>query len=222
MSLIELRDIRKSYRAWEQEIPVLKWISLDIEEWSFLSIMGASWWGKSTLMNIIWMLDNPSSGTYFFRWEDVSTLTDDEQSMIRRQNIGFIFQTYNLIPRVSVLKQVMLPLMYQWVPAKERKERAIRALQKVWIEAKMNNLPTELSGGQQQRVSIARAMVTEPKFILGDEPTGALDSNTSKEVMDLICGFHEEGKTIILITHDKWIDSYAKQHVFVKDGLTIN
>lgn len=220
-NLIKMNNITKSYQVWNESIQILKWINIDIKEWSFVSIMWQSGSWKSTLMNIIWMLDTPTDWTYLFNWKDVSNLSQDEQSLARRENIGFIFQTYNLIPRITVLKQVMLPLMYQWIWAKERKQKAIQALEKVWLLDKINNYPTQLSWWQQQRVSIARAIVTSPKLILWDEPTWALDSKNSTEVMEIISWFHEEWKTVIIITHDKEIDSYAKEHIIIRDWLVV-
>jgi len=220
-NLIKIKDIIKSYQLGSEELVVLKWISLDINKWEFVSIMWQSWSGKSTLMNIIWMLDNPTSWQYFFNWEDVSWLTDDDQAMIRRQNIWFIFQSYNLLSKTSAINQVMLPLIYQWVWSKERYIRAKEALKKVWLEDKINNLPSEMSGWQQQRVSIARALVTDPLLILADEPTWALDSKTWVEVMELISKLNNEWKTIVIITHSPEIDMYAKKHINLKDWLII-
>lgn len=220
-NLIQLNNIIKSYQLGNEELVVLKWISLEINSWEFVSIMWQSWSGKSTLMNIIWMLDNPTSWKYLFNSQDVSFLTDDDQAMIRRQNIGFIFQSYNLLSKTSALNQVMLPLIYQWVWTKERKERAYEALKKVWLEDKINNLPSEMSGWQQQRVSIARALVTNPLLILADEPTWALDSKTWIEVMELISKLNSEWKTIVIITHSPEVDEYAKKHINLKDWLIV-
>jgi len=219
--LISIKNIFKKYQLWAEELVVLKWISLDINEWEFVSIMWQSWSGKSTLMNIIWMLDNPSNWQYFFNWEDVSGLTDDDQAMIRRQNIWFIFQSYNLLSKTSAINQVMLPLIYQWIGTKERYTRAYEALKKVWLEDKINNMPSEMSGWQQQRVSIARALVTDPLLILADEPTWALDSKTWVEVMELIAKLNNEWKTIVIITHSPEVDVYAKKHINLKDWLII-
>lgn len=222
MELLKLENIRKSYMLGEQELQVLKWINVSIQRWSFTSLMWQSGSGKSTMMNIIWMLDTPTTGSYIFEDKDVSNLTDEEQALIRRENIGFIFQSYNLLPKTPALKQVMMPLMYQWVSIKEREERAIKALEKVWLGDKLWNLPTEMSWGEQQRVSIARAIVTNPPLILADEPTGALDSNTGQEIMNIICKLNEEGKTILIITHDQHVNEYAKSHIYIKDGLITN
>lgn len=189
-----------------------------MNEGEFVSIMGQSGSGKSTLMNIIGMLDNPSTGSYVFNGRDISGLTDDDQALIRRENIGFIFQSYNLLPRTSALNQVIMPLIYQGMGKKERTERALEALRKVGIADKINNMPNEMSGGQQQRVSIARALVTNPSIILADEPTGALDSKTGEEIMELLTKLNKEGKTVIVITHEPQIDAFAKRHILIRDG----
>lgn len=218
MHLLTLHDITKSYTVGEQELQVLKNINLSIDTGDFVSIMGQSWSGKSTLMNIIGMLDTPSSGNYHFQGLDVSKIVDDEQADIRRKMIWFIFQTYNLLPRMPAIKQVEMPLMYQGIWKKEREHRAIQALIKVWLADKIYSLPSELSGGQQQRVAIARAIVTDPAMLLGDEPTGALDSKTGAEVMDILSELHAEWKTIVIITHAEQIDKYAKKHIHIADG----
>lgn len=220
--LIELKDICKSYFVWDQEIPVLKGINLQIAEKEFVSIMGHSGSGKSTLMNIIGMLDTPTSWDYFFDWKNVAKLDDDEQSEIRGKKIWFIFQTYNLIPRKSALEQVMLPLSYQGIRKSEREERAKKALIRVWLEDKLNSKPNELSGWQQQRIAIARALAINPAIILADEPTWALDTKTGDEVMWLITELWQEGKTVIIITHEQEIADYAKRHILVKDGNIVN
>ncbi|MEF2175929.1 MAG: ABC transporter ATP-binding protein [Candidatus Absconditabacteria bacterium] len=218
-SLITLQEIKKSYQIGDQKLDILKGINLEIFEGDFMSIMGQSGSGKSTLMNIIGMLDNPSSGKYFFGGQDISDLDIDEQALIRRKNIGFIFQSYNLLKRTKTIEQVMLPLMYQGVGSKERKERAFQALKKVGLEDKIDSYPNEMSGGQQQRVAIARSIVTNPLLLLGDEPTGALDSNTGEEVMEILSNLNKEGKTILIITHAPEVDKYAKKHILIKDGV---
>ncbi|EKE28726.1 MAG: hypothetical protein ACD_3C00025G0015 [uncultured bacterium (gcode 4)] len=215
--LIKIEDIVKTYYLWTEKLDVLKKVSLEVYDGDFLSIMGQSGSWKSTMMNIIWMLDNPTSGKYYFNSTDVSSLTDDDQALIRRWNIGFVFQSYNLLAKTPAIKQVMLPLIYQWVRSKERYERAFDALKKVGLESKINNLPSEMSGWQQQRVSIARALVTNPLLILADEPTGALDSHTWDEVMQLLTELNKEWKTIVIITHEPNIDNYAKRHIHLKD-----
>lgn len=221
-NLIKLENIKKSYIVGDQTIDVLKWIDLEINEWEFISITGQSGSWKSTLMNIIGMLDNPTSWNYYFNNENVADITDDEQALIRRKNIGFIFQSYNLISRTSAIKQVMMPLIYQWVPWKERIKRATEALNKVWLWDKLNSLPNELSGWQQQRISIARALVTNPLIILWDEPTWALDSKTGEEIMELMMSLNNEWKTIIIITHSPEVDKYAKKRIYIKDWLILN
>lgn len=222
MELLKLENIIKIYQVWEQEVRALRWVDLSINKWEFVSITWESGSWKSTLMNIIWMLDTPTSGKYFFEDSEISYLSDDDQSIIRGQTIWFIFQNYNLLPRTTVLKQVMTPLMYQWVPKEEREERAFQALKKVWIESKVYNLPTQLSGWQQQRVAIARAIVTNPSLILGDEPTWALDSKTWMEIMDLITSFNDEWKTVLIITHTHEVAKYAKRNIHITDWLIQN
>lgn len=215
--MIELKNIIKTYKIWDNEIQVLKGIDLKINEWEFISIMGPSGSWKSTLMNIIWMLDIPSEWEYIFNGKRIDNLSDNKISDIRWKNIGFIFQNYNLIPRANVIKQVMLPLMYQWVPRKERIHIAQEVLNKVGLWDRTKNKPNELSGGQQQRVSIARALAVNPKIILADEPTWALDTKTWKEVMQLLTELNKEWKTIILITHEEEIAAFAKRHIMIRD-----
>lgn len=217
--MIRLEHITKDYKMWENTVHVLKGIDLEIHAWDFVSIMWPSGSGKSTLMNIIGMLDVPSTGKYIFNNKEVSTKTEGELSSVRGRNIGFVFQSYNLIPRMSVLKQVMLPLAYARVSKKMREIRAMEALAKVWLTDKIHNKPNELSWWQQQRVSIARALAMNPSFILADEPTGALDTKTGQEIMHLLVELNKEGKTIVLITHEPEINAYAKRHIFIKDGL---
>jgi putative ABC transport system ATP-binding protein len=207
---------------WENIVNVLKWIDLKIEDWDFVSIMWPSWSWKSTLMNIIWMLDVATSWSYDFNWIKIDWKSEDEISKIRWKNIWFIFQSYNLIPRTSVIKQVMLPLSYAWVPRKEREKRALVALRKVGLEDKKDNMPNELSGWQQQRVSIARALAINPWMILADEPTWALDTKTWDEIMKLLVELNNEWKTIVLITHEHEIDAYAKKHILIKDWFIVN
>lgn len=220
--MIKLKNIKKSYQMWWQNIEILKWIDLEINSWDFVSIMGPSWSWKSTLMNIIWMLDVASSWTYEFNWQKIDWVSEDDLSKIRWKNLWFIFQSYNLISRLSVIKQVMLPLMYAWIPRYKREKLALEALKKVWLESKKDNKPNELSGWQQQRVSIARALALNPEVILADEPTWALDTKTWQEIMDLLVQLNKDWKTIILITHEKEIDEYAKTHIFIKDWLIVD
>jgi len=219
--MIKLKNIKKDYKMWENIVNVLKWVDLEINSWDFVSIMWPSWSWKSTLMNIIGMLDIPTSWNYEFNWKILDWLSEDELSNIRWKSIWFIFQSYNLIPRLSVLKQVMLPLSYQWIPRNQREKLAIEALKKVWLEEKKDNKPNELSWWQQQRVSIARALAVNPSMILADEPTWALDTKTWQEIMNLLIELNKEWKTILLITHEHDIDAYAKKHILIKDWLIV-
>nr|MDD3720666.1 ABC transporter ATP-binding protein [Candidatus Gracilibacteria bacterium] len=220
--MIKLEGITKEYKMGTNIFQVLKGINLEIHDGDFVSIMGPSGSGKSTLMNIIGMLDIASTGKYIFKEIEITGKKEDDLSKIRGKNIGFIFQSYNLISRMPVIKQVMLPLAYAGIPKKQREKIALEALKKVGIEDKKNNKPNELSGGQQQRVSIARALAIDPNMILADEPTGALDTKTGKEIMELLTKLNEEGKTIVLITHEHEVDAYAKKHIMIKDGLIVN
>jgi putative ABC transport system ATP-binding protein len=219
--LIELRNIYKIYQMGDSEVHAADGVSLSIYKGEFVAIVGQSGSGKSTLMNIIGCLDVPTSGEYYLNGEDVSQLTDDEQAEIRNKTLGFIFQQYNLIPKLDVLENVELSLLYAGIPAKERAERAKKQLIRVGLEGKFHILPSQLSGGQQQRVSIARALAGDPSVILADEPTGALDSHTSREVLDFLQQLNEEGNTIVLITHDNTIAIEAKRVVRVADGKVI-
>lgn len=222
-AFIQLQDITKTYYTNPVEpVQILKGINLTIKEGDFTAIMGPSWCGKSTLMNIIGLLDVPTTGTYHINGEAIENLSEDAQSLIRRNNIWFVFQGYNLLKRMPARQQVALPLSYMGVGSKERYTRAIKALEMVGLGGKINNLPNELSGGQQQRVCIARALVTNANLILADEPTGALDSVTSKEIMELFKQLNnEQGKTILIITHDQHVADYAKHAIHMKDGLFV-
>jgi len=219
--MLELKNIKKNYQLGKQDVPVLKGISLRIKEGEFVSIMGKSGSGKSTLMNMIGMLDIPTSGEYVFNQKNVENLTDNEQARVRGEKIGFIFQSYNLLSRVPAFKQVALPLMYQGVKRSEQKRKAQEVLKQFGLEDKMYHKPNEMSGGQQQRVAIARAVVTNPDIILADEPTGALDSKTGKEIMNTLSQLNQQGKTIVLITHDDKVASYAQRQILLKDGLIV-
>ena len=219
--LIELRDIYKIYQMGDTEVHASDGVSLKIYKGEFVAIVGQSGSGKSTLMNIIGCLDVPTSGQYLLNGEDVSELTDDEQAEIRNKTLGFIFQQYNLIPKLNVQENVELSLLYAGIPAEERAERARLQIERVGLAGKEKNLPTQLSGGQQQRVSIARALAGDPSVILADEPTGALDSRTSREVLDFLKKLNDEGNTIVLITHDNGIAQEAKRVVRVADGKII-
>jgi putative ABC transport system ATP-binding protein len=220
--ILKLNSVYKDYYIWEQVISVLKGIDLQVKEWEFVSIMWHSGSWKSTLMNIIGLLDNPTSGEYFFDWKNVADLDSDQHSIIRGKKIWFIFQTYNLIARKSAIEQVMLPLAYQWISKIEKNKRAKEALIKVWLKDKLYNKPNELSGWEQQRVAIARAIVINPAIILADEPTGALDTKTWDDVMNIITQLYKEWKTIMLITHEQNIAKYAKRNILVKDGLVVD
>lgn len=219
--LIELRDIYKIYQMGDTEVRASDGVSMTIYEGEFVAIVGQSGSGKSTLMNIIGCLDVPTEGQYFLKGEDVSEFTDDEQAELRNKTLGFIFQQYNLIPKLNVLENVELSLLYAGLPADERAERALRQIERVGLAGKEKNLPSQLSGGQQQRVSIARALAGDPSVILADEPTGALDSHTSREVLDFLQKLNREGNTIVLITHDNDIAQEAKHVVRVADGKII-
>jgi putative ABC transport system ATP-binding protein len=217
--LIEIKNLTKNYVMGEIEVPALKGINLQISQNEYVAIMGPSGSGKSTLMNILGCLDTPTNGHYFFNKVDVSQLDDDRLSQMRNKEIGFIFQTFNLLPRMNSLHNVELPLMYAGMAKHERKERAIKALERVGLADRMNHKPSELSGGQRQRVAIARALVSNPGILLADEPTGALDSKTGEEIMALFDELHREGNTIIVITHEKEIADYAHRTIHIKDGL---
>lgn len=216
--LISLQHIYKIYRMGSEEVRANDDICLDIEQGEFVAIVGKSGSGKSTLMNIIGALDTPTSGSYYLAGQDTKDMTDDELAGIRNRTIGFIFQQYNLLPRMSILENVELPLLYQGVREKERQEIAMEQLRRVGLEDKAGQLPRQLSGGQQQRVSIARALAGSPSLILADEPTGALDSKTSREVLGFIRELNEEGNTIVMITHDRSIALNAKRAVQIMDG----
>ena len=216
--LIELKDIYKIYQMGSEEVRANDGISLTINRGEFVAIVGKSGSGKSTLMNIIGALDVPTSGSYRLGGEDVAQMSDDQLADIRNRMIGFIFQQYNLLPKSNLLENVELPLLYAKVPKEERKERAMRQLERVGLAEKWHNLPKQLSGGQQQRVSIARALAGDPSLILADEPTGALDSRTSREVLIFLKELHSEGNTIVMITHDNSIAVEAKRVVRIMDG----
>ncbi len=216
--LISLKDIYKIYQMGDMEVRASDGISLEISQGEFVSIVGKSGSGKSTIMNIIGALDVPTSGTYILNGSDVSTMKDDELAEIRNKTIGFIFQQYNLLPKQNLLENVELPLVYAGIGKKERVERSLQSLDKVGLKDKWKYFPQQLSGGQQQRVSIARALVGNPSLILADEPTGALDSRTGRDVLDFLQQLNEEGNTIVIITHDNSIALEANRVVKIKDG----
>ncbi len=217
-ALVEVRDISKIYNPGENEVRALDHIDLVIDENEFVAIIGQSGSGKSTLMNMLGCLDVPSEGTYLLHDQDVSNMTDDEQSDIRNKEIGFIFQGFNLIANLTALGNVELPLIYRGVGRKEREELAEKALGKVGLENRLYHRPSEMSGGQQQRVAIARAIAQAPPIILADEPTGNLDSESSREIMQILKELHQEGRTIILITHDNEIAAQADRVIKIRDG----
>ncbi|WP_347551003.1 ABC transporter ATP-binding protein [Pseudalkalibacillus hwajinpoensis] len=217
--MIQLDQIIKSYTLGKENINVLKGISLDIKKGEFVAIMGPSGSGKSTLMNIIGCLDRPTSGSYYLNEEDVSQHRDHELAKVRNQSIGFVFQQFQLLPRLNALKNVELPMVYAGALKKEREERARDALTKVGLQDRVDHLPNELSGGQKQRVAIARALVNDPSLILADEPTGALDTVTSVAIMDLFVELNKEGTTIIVVTHEPEVAAYASRVIYVRDGL---
>lgn len=217
-ALVEIKDVCKIYNPGENEVRALDHVSLTIDEQEFVAIIGHSGSGKSTLMNMLGCLDVPTSGEYWLHGQDVSALSDDELSDIRNREIGFIFQGFNLIPNLTALENVELPLIYRGVSKSVREELSVEALKKVGLEHRMDHKPSEMSGGQQQRVAIARAIAQAPPVILADEPTGNLDSNSTKEIMDILKGLHKEGRTVILITHDNEIAAQAKRVIKIRDG----
>lgn len=218
MSLIEIKDIYKIYNPGENEVRALDGISLNVEHGEFLAIVGQSGSGKSTLMNMLGLLDVPTSGTYTLDGVDVKDMTDDELSEIRNKEIGFIFQGFNLIPSLTAVENVELPLVYRGMKKEERNKLALEALDKVGLSHRLDHLPKQMSGGQQQRVAIARAVAARPPIILADEPTGNLDSHSGIEVMKILHELHQEGRTIILITHDNDIANEAERVIKISDG----
>jgi putative ABC transport system ATP-binding protein len=220
--MIDLTDITKNYRMGEVEFTVLSEVSLTVQKGELIAIMGPSGSGKSTLMNIIGCLDRPTSGKYRFENREISTLTDDDLAVIRNGKIGFVFQTFNLLPRFSALKNVEVPLIYSGVPARSRRERAAPLLEKVGLADRMQHKPAELSGGQQQRVAIARALVNNPPLLLADEPTGNLDSRSGEDILNILTGLNRQGVTIIIVTHDKDIAARCKRIINLKDGRIVS
>lgn len=216
--ILELSNIYKDYYQEEMVVPVLKDINLSIKEGEYLAIMGPSGSGKTTLMNLIGCLDRPTKGDYFLEGEDVSGYKDKELSDVRLNSIGFVFQNFHLLPKLSALDNVALPLSYAGIPVKERKEIAKKALERVGLGDRIDFMPNQLSGGQKQRVAIARALVNNPKIVLADEPTGALDSKSGVAVMELFRQLNEEGVTVIMITHNEEIAEYAKRIIYIFDG----
>jgi len=219
--VITLEGITKVYRAGEVEVPALKGVSLHIPEGEFVAIMGPSGSGKSTLMNVIGCLDQPTEGRYILDGYDVSALTDDQLAWIRNRKIGFVFQSFNLIPRVSAAHNVEMPLIYAG-DSVQRRERAMAALESVGLLDRAGHLPNELSGGQQQRVAVARALVTDPAILLADEPTGNLDTESSLEILKLLRDLNQQGRTIVLITHEADIAAFAQRVVRLRDGVIVS
>lgn len=217
--LIDLKNVSKSYRNGDQELQVLKDVHLEVEEGEFVAIMGPSGSGKSTLMNIIGMLDRPTSGEYYLEGEEVAKLSEKKLAKVRNQQIGFVFQQFFLLSKLNALQNVELPLIYAGVSQSKRKALAEQYLKKVELETRMHHLPSELSGGQKQRVAIARALVNHPSIILADEPTGALDTKTSEQIMELLTELNREGKTIIMVTHEPEIAAFAKRQIVIRDGV---
>ncbi|MDX1630938.1 MAG: ABC transporter ATP-binding protein [Thermoanaerobaculia bacterium] len=218
MALIEIRDVRKIYEMGSEEIHALDGIDLDIEEGEYLAVMGPSGSGKSTLMNLVGCLDTPTSGSYVLNEKQVNGMSDEELAEIRNREIGFVFQTFNLLSRTSALANVELPLIYRGLPKKERREKARAALERVGLGDRVDHQPNELSGGQRQRVAVARALVNDPSILLADEPTGNLDTTTSEEIMGLFGELHRAGNTVILVTHEPEIAENARRRVLLRDG----
>lgn len=217
--IIHLENIRKSYYLGKNELPVLKGISMDVFKNEYVALMGPSGSGKSTLMNILGCLDSPSGGKYILNGKDVSRMPDNDLAEVRNKEIGFVFQQFNLLPRLTALENVALPLVYSGVSKKERIERAAATLAKVKLDDRSHHKPNELSGGQCQRVAIARALINNPSIILADEPTGNLDSKTSHEIMDMLSKIHADGNTVILVTHEEDISMFAHRVIRLRDGL---
>ena len=224
MSLIELKEIRKTYSLGELDVPVLKGISLTIDKGEYVALMGASGSGKSTLMNILGCLDRPTSGDYLLEDEEVGRASGDRRAMIRNRKIGFVFQSFNLLPRTTALENVIMPLSYTAsdLSRRESRKRGIEMLERVGLSERIYHYPSQLSGGQQQRVAIARALINHPPVLFADEQTGNLDSKTSEEVMEMFSELNAEGITVILVTHSVEIAGFAKRSIHIQDGLIVN
>jgi putative ABC transport system ATP-binding protein len=216
--VIRIRELAREYRMGEERILALRSVSLDIRRNEYVAIMGPSGSGKSTMMNLLGCLDTPTGGEYWLNGQEVSRLSDDELARVRNREIGFVFQTFNLLPRATALHNVELPLVYAGLRARERRERAAAALERVGLKDRMDHRPNELSGGQRQRVAIARALVNDPSILLADEPTGNLDSVTSEEIMRVFGALHAAGQTVIMVTHEADIAAHAERVVVLRDG----
>jgi putative ABC transport system ATP-binding protein len=217
--VVALRDIQRSYEIGDTSFLALRGVSLDIHQGEFVALMGPSGSGKTTLMHLIGLLDRPSSGQYLLGGRDVTDLSENERAEARNREIGFVFQAFHLLPRMNLLENVEVPLLYAGMPARERTERATSLLARVGLESKAANLPSQISGGQKQRVAIARALAAEPRMLLADEPTGNLDSQTSAEVMQLFHELHQEGRTLVVVTHEPEVGQHAERVVRIRDGL---
>jgi putative ABC transport system ATP-binding protein len=218
-AVIQIRDLRREYLMGAERVQALRGVSLDIQRNDYVAIMGPSGSGKSTLMNLIGCLDTPTGGEYWLNGQEVSRMSDDALARVRNREIGFVFQTFNLLPRATALQNVELPLVYAGLPARQRHDRAAHALERVGLGDRMRHRPNELSGGQRQRVAIARALVNEPSILLADEPTGNLDSVTSEEIMTAFGQLHAQGQTVLLVTHEASVAAHAERVVVLRDGL---
>ncbi|KPJ48807.1 macrolide ABC transporter ATP-binding protein [candidate division TA06 bacterium DG_26] len=221
MSLIECSDVTKVYRVGAVDIHALRGVSLAIEQGEYLSIVGPSGSGKSTLMHILGCLDTPTSGEYTLKGVRVNTLSDEELARIRNREIGFIFQSFNLLPRATVMHNTELPMIYSGVSARERKSRTLQVLEKVGLKDRTGHLPSQLSGGETQRAAIARAVVTRPSLVLADEPTGNLDSRTGEEILELFTDLHKDGNTLIVVTHERYVADRAERIIYLHDGQVV-
>lgn len=220
-AIIELKNLTKTYQNGDVETLVLRGLNLTIDSGEFVALMGPSGSGKSTLMHILSFLDRPTSGAYIYRDRDVTGLTNDERAALRLSDIGFVFQAFHLLPKLTVLENVMLPLVYAGLSAADRKRRATEALQRVGLNERLDYLPNQLSGGQKQRVAIARALINNPSVIFADEPTGNLDSASSDQVLNILADLHKEGRTIVMVTHEMEAASFAKRIIRMKDGVVV-